>query len=700
MKLHTLDNNVEQSHQFKTSSYRIEATAKAFSILSDGLYSNKIKAVIRELSTNAYDSHVSAGCPEKPFDVNLPTRLEPHFSIRDYGTGLSYDDCFNLYTTYFRSDKTDTNDAVGCLGLGSKSPFAYTDQFLVESFYNGTHYIFSSYKSETGEPVFSLLSQESTEEPNGMRVSMSTDPDDSHLFEEEAESVYEWFNTRPNVNTELSFSDPEAVVEGSNWKMFKGRHYGNTVVMGQISYPIDQDQFEYGSEEYRLLTETYGIQIKAEIGDVDITPSRESLSYNTRTKENLVLLISNACDELAEQSVESISNCATLWEARCKYVDVNERLGRIKTVSETIDGIELWNEEKLFTKAGYYYVEVETDLVQYSKSRYRESVSRDETKRVHPNRSSLYYQDVKKGSIGKIRHYLKEKGHGDIILIPEGCLEAVCSELGCDSSIIENVSSLESPPASHASRTYSSGGSSTSCFMIRKNSEGIWDTVATDVGVKEEDAFYVTKNRDDFFDEVDQHVGGINTLQGWLYKLEQAGVDVDKYNGKLFLLTPSKVKSMNLDCRENWTSGISDIKKLIAKTIEDNKDDFMLFHSGSDNGSTYTVGKEYDGHPATLNKIAELCKTDNDFIRFCKILCPEYQLGRESVSNIHNIARRLDVWKEVSENLDFSSSEEVAIDDMYDIMCEKYPMLRFVRSRWCEESDFTVVANYIDSMEE
>ena len=119
MKLHTLDNNVEQSHQFKTSSYRIEATAKAFSILSDGLYSNKIKAVIRELSTNAYDSHVSAGCPEKPFDVNLPTRLEPHFSIRDYGTGLSYDDCFNLYTTYFRSDKTDTNDAVGCLGLGS-----------------------------------------------------------------------------------------------------------------------------------------------------------------------------------------------------------------------------------------------------------------------------------------------------------------------------------------------------------------------------------------------------------------------------------------------------------------------------------------------------------------------------------------------------------------------------------------------------
>ena len=133
MKLHTSQNTIEKSSSFQTSNFKIDATAKAFAILSDSLYSNKIKAVVREISTNAYDAHVAAGCPDKPFYVQIPTKLDTTFAVRDYGTGLSHDDCFGLYTTYFRSDKTDSNKAVGCLGLGSKSPFAYTDQFLVES---------------------------------------------------------------------------------------------------------------------------------------------------------------------------------------------------------------------------------------------------------------------------------------------------------------------------------------------------------------------------------------------------------------------------------------------------------------------------------------------------------------------------------------------------------------------------------------
>ena len=60
MKLQSETNVIERSGNFEESNYTIEATAKAFSILSDQLYSNKIRAVIRELSTNAYDSHVDA----------------------------------------------------------------------------------------------------------------------------------------------------------------------------------------------------------------------------------------------------------------------------------------------------------------------------------------------------------------------------------------------------------------------------------------------------------------------------------------------------------------------------------------------------------------------------------------------------------------------------------------------------------------
>jgi HSP90 family molecular chaperone len=93
--------------------FRIRNSAKAFNILSSGLYANKIRAIIRELSCNAVDSHVAAGRSGTPFDVHLPNTLEPHFSIRDYGTGLSHEQVKNIYTTYFESTKTDSNAFIG-----------------------------------------------------------------------------------------------------------------------------------------------------------------------------------------------------------------------------------------------------------------------------------------------------------------------------------------------------------------------------------------------------------------------------------------------------------------------------------------------------------------------------------------------------------------------------------------------------------
>ena len=47
MKLHTSTNTITKSENFVESNYSIDATAKAFAILSDGLYSNKILAVVR-----------------------------------------------------------------------------------------------------------------------------------------------------------------------------------------------------------------------------------------------------------------------------------------------------------------------------------------------------------------------------------------------------------------------------------------------------------------------------------------------------------------------------------------------------------------------------------------------------------------------------------------------------------------------------
>jgi DNA topoisomerase VI subunit B len=99
--------DVQVGGDFQTQQFSILASAKAFDILTSKIYTNKVKAVIREISTNAWDSHQDAGNPD-PFDVHLPTSLEPWFSVRDYGTGISPEQMMTLYTEFFRSTRTES----------------------------------------------------------------------------------------------------------------------------------------------------------------------------------------------------------------------------------------------------------------------------------------------------------------------------------------------------------------------------------------------------------------------------------------------------------------------------------------------------------------------------------------------------------------------------------------------------------------
>ena len=112
MKISSVARDVETSGLESQSSFTIKASPKAFAILSSGLYSDKIKAIIRELACNALDSHKAAK-QDKPFDIHLPGSWSSEFKIRDYGTGLSKESILKLYTTYFESTKQDSNDYIG-----------------------------------------------------------------------------------------------------------------------------------------------------------------------------------------------------------------------------------------------------------------------------------------------------------------------------------------------------------------------------------------------------------------------------------------------------------------------------------------------------------------------------------------------------------------------------------------------------------
>jgi hypothetical protein len=263
--------------------FRIRNSAKAFSILSSGLYANKIRAIIRELSCNAVDSHAAAGKRDTPFDVHLPNTLEPHFAIRDYGTGLSHQQVTQIYTTYFESTKTASNEFIGALGLGSKSPFSYTDNFTVTAIQNGVKGIYSAFINGEGVPSIALMMQEPTDEPAGVEVKFSVnDRYDFDKFRQEARQVYTHFALRPVIagNQEFYFVDYEYeskdIVPGVH-SIKGGRH--SIAIMGNIAYPIEVPNAD-GSIPLELKQMlACGLEMHFGIGELDFQASREGLSY-------------------------------------------------------------------------------------------------------------------------------------------------------------------------------------------------------------------------------------------------------------------------------------------------------------------------------------------------------------------------------------------------------------------------------------
>jgi len=262
--------------------FRIRNSAKAFSILSSGLYANKIRAVIRELSCNAVDSHAAAGHHSTPFDVHLPNALEPHFSIRDYGTGLSHDQVTNIYTTYFESTKTASNEFIGALGLGSKSPFSYTDNFTVTAIQNGRKGIYTAFINEAGVPSIAQMTEEATDEPAGVEVKFAVnDRYDFDKFRQEARQVYKYFKLKPVISGNSDFGFIE--IEYDKQDIVPGVHQykdsrGSVAIMGNIAYPIDVPAAEQTLGDLRRLLNC-GVEMHFAIGELDFQASREGLSY-------------------------------------------------------------------------------------------------------------------------------------------------------------------------------------------------------------------------------------------------------------------------------------------------------------------------------------------------------------------------------------------------------------------------------------
>lgn len=321
MKIAKSSGQTSQSSSSDTHQFKISANGTAFQILSSGLYSNKHAAVLRELGCNAADAHVAAGIATTPIVVTLPTETSRDLVIRDFGQGLSHEQVLSLYTTYFSSDKRDSNAFVGGLGLGSKSPFAYTNSFTVTSVHGGLKQIYSCNIGPDGAPTVTRLSKEETNEASGIEVRLLTKPQDQHLFHREAQNVFQWFETAPVFNISVEFTKPKAIVlDTPAYGIGSGYGFHQLVKMGNVTYPLQLGELDLpGDGLWSQLISRIPLVLKAPIGHLQVAASREALQYDPTTKKHLVQLYQQAYNDMARRIVAAMNDPVhtTVWAQEC-----------------------------------------------------------------------------------------------------------------------------------------------------------------------------------------------------------------------------------------------------------------------------------------------------------------------------------------------------------------------------------------------
>lgn len=316
-----ISSGVKDSVQFGISA---EDSAHIMTILRSTLYSDKILAVIREYSANAWDAHREVGKDSTPIKVTLPTDIAPVLIIRDFGPGLSQDSVFKVFTQYGKSTKRSTNRAVGMLGIGSKSGFSYATSFTITTWHLGQKSIYNAALDPSNLGTLSLLHSEPCEpEESGTEIHIAVKKNDVWSFQNKAQNLFQYFVPRPDINIELPA--PVANAEKLKNGIIRTDDTTWTAVMGCVPYRVALSQLTDVTGFDGENTDKFGGVFYFDIGEVQVNASREELEYSDYTKKALVEKFNALVDEYVEHTIAAIrSSNGTMWEKRLRAQSLNK----------------------------------------------------------------------------------------------------------------------------------------------------------------------------------------------------------------------------------------------------------------------------------------------------------------------------------------------------------------------------------------
>ena len=259
-------------------------------ILSSNLYSYPMISFLRETVSNAVDSHVEAGVNE-PIII---TRTKDDISIRDFGTGISPERFETIYLNIGSSTKRESNDYIGSFGIGRFSCLSVSKLANITSFYNGKAYYYVM-NMDIDQLHIDKIYELDTTEHNGVEVKIPIENFDANELDclSFIENVYVECDGDNKNEFVIGEFNKRKIYTFDNFKTitydYRRGNDKTEILLGKIPYAVDyMSLWDYDDDWHRSWKDAMkSVYPCVNIGDVDITPNRETLIYSDKTKECL-----------------------------------------------------------------------------------------------------------------------------------------------------------------------------------------------------------------------------------------------------------------------------------------------------------------------------------------------------------------------------------------------------------------------------
>lgn len=355
------------------------------SILRDKLYSNKVAAVCREVASNSRDANREAGRGDTPVLITISETsiLNDGMSIsfKDSGIGISPSRIDNVFLKYGSSTKRDSNSQTGGFGIGAKTPFAYTNEFVIStvSEENGKrlHTVYQALISnENGQETSQLLTVSSNETTEETGTEIIVPIQEVHLneFIEECRKATMLWDVQPkimyndnNVSTEIhnliKEEDFKVIYGKYNSGIFDEHQDGLFLQVDGIPYSINDSQIGRVSHTAKTnLVESHTSQMYTRYyyentgrntvlifntGELTMSASREAIEYTEDNVEKIMAKLQTAEDHIKKLIIDDFNSQKTILDKITTFNSYSEGEGSAEWINKS-DDLKLKNYFKKF----------------------------------------------------------------------------------------------------------------------------------------------------------------------------------------------------------------------------------------------------------------------------------------------------------------------------------------------------------------